>query len=130
MTILDEGKQIRSEVARLRPDKRRRYPDELRMRILNWVDRSTTAGMMEHECSKAIGVKTYRFTLWRRAAASRRTEQVATRKPRTESLALVRIETPLVQVAAPTLSVVVGPSGHRVEGLELAQVVVLLRELA
>ena len=119
MTILDEGKQIRSEVTKLRPDKRRRYPEELRARILDWVGRATAAGMMEQECSKAIGVKTWRFTLWRRAAMA---------KPRAEPLALVKIETP--SETGPSCLSLVAPSGHRVEGLVLAQIIVLLRELA
>jgi hypothetical protein len=119
MTILDEGKQIRSEVAKLRPDKRRRYPDGLRARILDWVGRATAAGMMECECSKAIGVKTWRFTLWRRASVA---------KPKDESLALVQIETPQIEFRPAGLSMV-APSGYRIEGLALAQVIVLLREL-
>src|SRR5262245_36039712 len=85
MTIIDEGKQIRSEVSKLRPDKRRRYPDELRAQILDWVGRATAAGMTEHECARAIGVKTWRLTLWRRAMMS---------KPISEPLALVRVEVP------------------------------------
>jgi hypothetical protein len=40
MTILDEGKTIRAEVAKLRPDKRRCYSDELQARILDWVGRA------------------------------------------------------------------------------------------
>lgn len=117
MTISEEAKQIRSEVLKLRPDKRRRYPGELRRRILDWVGRATAAGMMVHECSKAIGVKTWRFTLWRRA------EQ---RSPRDESLALVPVETPPVAMSGITL---VAPSGYRVEGLGVEQVAALLREL-
>ena len=120
MTILDEGKQIRNEVAKLRPDKRRRYPDQLRTRILDWVERATASGMIEPECSKAIGVKTWRFTLWRRAAMA---------KPRQEPVALVQIETPPIEIGRSGLSIV-APSGHRVEGLTLAQVLVVLRELA
>ena len=119
MTILDEGKQIRSEVAKLRPDKRRRYGNALRARILDWVGRAVTAGMTEHECSKALGVKTWRFTMWRRTASLKSKE----------SLALVRIETPGIEFVPSGLSVT-APSGHRVEGLALAQVIVLLRELA
>jgi hypothetical protein len=69
MTILDEAKQIRTEVAKLSPDKRRRYPEGLRRRILDWVARATAAGQLESECSKAIGVKTWRFTIWRRRHA-------------------------------------------------------------
>jgi hypothetical protein len=116
MTILDEAKLIRAEVAKLRPDKRRRYPDELRARILDWVTRATAAGVFEHECSKAIGVKTWRFTTWRKMPAAR-----------PESLALVPIET--APMASAPLAVVT-PSGYRVEGLALDQIVSLLRELA
>ena len=129
MTILEEGKQLRSEVAKLRPDKRRRYSEELRTRILDWVGRSRVAGMMEHECSKVIGVKTWRFSLWRRAVTARPSRRAPPPPPKIESLALVQIEMPLVEVAASTLAVI-APSGHRVEGLALTQVVVLLRELA
>ena len=120
MTILEEGKQIRGEVAKLRPDKRRRYSDELRARILDWVGRATAMGMMEHQCAKAIGVKTWRFTMWRRAA---------TVKPKEESLALVQVEAPALELGSSGLSMT-APSGHRVDGLALAQVIVLLRELA
>ena len=137
MTIADEGKQIRSEVAKLRPDKRRRYSDELRTRILDWVDRATASGMIEPECSKAIGVKTWRFTMWRRAAAKPKTkslvlvqlERRAAVKPKAESLALVQLDAPCIEVGSQGLSVV-APSGYRVEGLALAQAIVLLRELA
>ena len=117
MTTVDEGKQIRSEVLRLRPDRRRRYSDELRARILAWVAQATADGMTEPECSKAIGVKTWRFELWRRAAA----------QAKSEALALVRVDVPRME---PMGLCLVAPSGHRVEGLALAQVVSLLRDLA
>ena len=116
MTILDEGKLIRSEVAKLRPDKRRRYPDELRARILDWVSRATASGVLESECSKAIGVKQWRFTMWRRLPLAQR-----------ETVALVRVETPAAPLAQLT---VVTPNGIRVEGVGLDEVVRLLRELA
>jgi hypothetical protein len=38
MTILDEAKQIRTEVAKLGPDKRRRFPEELRRRLPDRAD--------------------------------------------------------------------------------------------
>lgn len=133
MTILDEGKLLRNEVAKLRPDKRRRYSDKLRAQILAWVERATADGMTEPECSKFLAVKTWRFVMWRRAA-----ERQALRKPKTarlespecesESLALVPIE--VTGLPMSTALVVVAPSGHRVEGLSLAQVAELLRELA
>lgn len=121
MTVLDEGKLIRNEVAKLRPDKRRRYPDELRARILDWVERAVSAGMIEPECSKLIGVKTWRFVLWRRLMA--RLEEVG---PKPRALVPIVVTDPLVS----SLLTVVAPSGYRVEGLSLAQVVELLRGLA
>jgi len=116
MTIVDEGRSIRGEVARLRPDKRRRYSDELRRRILDWVSRAVASGMAESECSKALGVKTWRFRTWRRAAAT---------EPQT--LALVGVGTTTVAITAVAL---VTPRGYRIEGLALDEVVGLLRELA
>jgi len=121
MTILDEAKHLRTEVAKLRPDKRRRYPDELRQRILAWVARAVAAGQLESDCAKAIGVKTWRFTTWRRLAANAVTRD-------REPLALVPIEVSAMPGGA-GLSVV-SPSGYRVEGLSLEQAATLLRELA
>jgi hypothetical protein len=121
MTIADEGKQLRTEIAKLRPDKRRRYSAALRARILDWVDRAVAAGMLETECSKALCVKTWRFIMWRRS-------DERALKTESESLALVPIEAPLLPVAS-GLSLV-APSGYRIEGLALDQIVALLRELA
>ena len=134
MTPLDESKLLRREVATLRQDKRRRYPEALRRRILNWVDRATDAGAKEHECAKALGVRAWRFTVWRRrevreAEQERRAihaERVT--QDDAEPLALVPIEVPAFPaVQALTL---VTPAGYRVEGLALEQLVALLRELA
>lgn len=124
MTLLDETKQLRNEVAKLRPDKRRRYPDELRRRILSWVDRATDAGQLESACSKAIGVKTWRFTMWRKLEAREAREATAEREP----LALVPIAAPTLLMSSALC--LVAPSGYRVEGLTLDQVAALLRELA
>jgi membrane protein involved in colicin uptake len=148
MTFLDEAKQIRNEVAKLRPDKRRRYPEELRRRILNWVDRATDAGQLEHQCSKLIGVKAWRFTQWRRletrmaqaeadarttkaeaeAEAELRTAEAEVGTAETEPLALVPIAVSGLAMGSPMS--LVAPSGYRVEGLSLEQVAALLRELA
>lgn len=117
---------MRSEVAKLRPDKRRRYGVELRRRILDWVSRAGAIGVPELECSKAIGVKTWRFTLWRRIEArSPKPEPELAREP----LALVPIEMPVTLPMHSGISVV-APSGYRVEGLALDQVAALLRALA
>jgi hypothetical protein len=121
MTILEEEKQLRSELAKLRPDKRRRYSNELRGRILSWVDRSVAEGTLETECSKSLRIKTWRFVMWRRAIV-----REAPPKEMRSSLALVPIE-PLV---ASSGLVLVTPSGYRIEGLRLDHMASLLRELA
>jgi transposase len=119
MTILEEAKQIRSEVAKLRPDTRRRYPDELRRRILDWVQRAAAEGMYDPACGRAIGVTAFRFTDWRRAEE---------RASRSGSLALVPVEAPMLTTSSGLT--LVSPSGHRLEGLSLEQAVALLRGLA
>ena len=122
MTILDEGQALRAEVAKLRPDKRRRYPDELRASILNWVARATASGTPESDCAKTLGMKTWRFKLWRRGQA------VGTRQS-DESLALVQLDVQSTSGHASAITLV-APSGYRIEGLRLDQVIALLRELA
>ena len=111
-------------MAKLRPDKRRRYGDALIQRILAWVERATTGGMTEAECGHALGVKTWRFKMWR---------EDRTKKPMAppcgrNALALVPID---VKLPTPFGDrVVVAPSGYRVEGLTLSEIATLLRELA
>jgi hypothetical protein len=122
MTISEEAKELRAEIAKLRPDKHRRYPEELRRRILAWVNRAEEVGMYPSECSEAIGVKSWRFTMWRKAFAKAKT------KPKSEALALVEIEAPTTLPIGTGLALV-APSGHRVEGLTIHQVATLLREL-
>jgi len=111
-------------VAKLRPDKRRRYGDALIQRILTWVERATTSGMTEAACGHALGVKTWRFRQWREGQTPKPPAPVG----EATALALVPID---VEPAAPLgIRVVVAPSGYRVEGLTLSEVASLLRELA
>jgi hypothetical protein len=122
MTIFDEGRQLRYEAAKLRPDRRRRYPDELRRRLVDWVQRAITAGLTEADCGKLVGIKTWRFRCWRA------TPELATTKEQREPLALVPIA--ITTTASSAGISLVAPSGHRIEGLTLEQAVALLRELA
>jgi hypothetical protein len=121
MTTHDEGKQLRAEIAKLRPDKRRRYSEELKSRILDWVGRATATGMAESDCGRLLGVRTWRLRTWR-------SEEAAVAGAASEPLALVRVDAPSCAVGAGL--VVVAPSGYRIEGLTLDQVGVLLREVA
>lgn len=134
MTLLDEEKWLRREILKLRGDKRRRYPDELRRRILNWIDRATEGGAQESQCGKALGVKTWLFTTWRRrdAREAAREAQEAQNdgeiRDEASPLALVPVEVPTFSMMSGLT--VVTPAGYRIEGLSLEQVVALLRELA
>ena len=121
MTITDEGKQIRADVALLKPNKHRRYPQALKHRILDWVRRAMATGMPKSGCSKLVGIKSWRITLW-----LRETEMGS--KMRVEPVSLVPIETP--SMALSSGPVIVTPCGYRIEGLVLEQIAVLLRELS
>src|SRR6185369_2907947 len=124
MTIIEEGRAIRAEIAKLRPDKRRRYGDPLIQRILAWVERAKASGMTEAACGHMVGVKTWRFRQWREGQPQM--PRALGGEP--TSLALVPID---VEPSAPLgMRVVVAPSGYRVEGLTLAEVASLLRGLA
>lgn len=124
MTINEESRAIRAEVAKLRPDKRRRYGDPLIQRILAWVERATASGMTEAECGHALGVKTWRFRQWR----ERQTPMLPTPASEPPTLALVPID---LESSVPlSFRVVIAPSGYRVEGLTLSEVASLLREVS
>ena len=101
MTILEEGKQIRSEAAKLRRDRRRRYPPGLKQRIVDWVERAMATGMRRFECGQVLGIKSWRLKTWQQGDDGMEIEA--------ETLALVPIETPNVALTSgPT---VVTPSG-------------------
>lgn len=127
MTISDEGAKLRTEILNLRPDKRRRYPDDLRRRIVDWAERAKATGMSAQRCADMLGIKAgWRITCWQRAA-SRPEPQARLETKRVEGDVLA-----FVPVAVDPLEgqlVVVTPSGHRVEGLSFAQVRELLAVL-
>lgn len=120
MTINDEAKQIRDELSKMRTDTRRRYGWELQRRILDWVDRAHASGMTDADCGRALKMKTSRFAMWRGFHGRARKE--------CESLALVPIEVPHARVGC--AATLITPTGYRVEGLALDEVIALLRGLA
>lgn len=122
MTLQDEGRQLRGEISKLRADRRRRYPDELRARIVDWVVRAEDAGIPRSQSVKLLGMA----CVWRIANWQQRANEVSSAST---GVALVRVDSP-TNVAATCGLVLVTPTGHRVEGLALEQVTTLLRELA
>lgn len=75
------------------------------------------SGMTESECGHALGIKTWRFRMWREL-------------PKAPTLALVRVEAPATELLLGGRPTLIAPGGYRVEGLALSEIVTLLRELA
>lgn len=130
MTISEEAAALQPEISKLRTDKRRRYPDELKQRILAWADRAIASGIDVQNCGRMIGLKRGdRIKKWQRAATEGK-------GPRSTVVAAKRDDkaVPLVPVAVETSDVgqlvLVMSTGHRVEGLSFAQVRELLTVLA
>lgn len=129
MTIIEECKQLRGEILKLRPDNRRRYSKDLRHRILDWLERSRDAGIDDNAGSKLLGVRVHRFTMWREYEQKRATREAAEGLDGGEAhepLALVPVESPLL-TSAVTLRT---PTGYCVTGLSIAELVMVLREVA
>jgi hypothetical protein len=132
MTINEEAKQIRAEVAALNPGRGRKYTKALRERVLAWRERALEEGMFEVEAAAAIGVPIARIETWRKAKRElAKTYVPPPIAPRATT------ETALVPVSVreeswpfgPTISFST-PSGYRVEGLSLDQALGLLRAFA
>ncbi|MGQ0506587.1 MAG: hypothetical protein ACT4TC_14840 [Myxococcaceae bacterium] len=119
-----ELKLLKEEISLLGPvSPSRRYPDELRQRILAWVAAERERGVARKEVTSVIGIPWETVTLWRRrmnAAAP------------VEEFQRVRVVTkklgrpPLQRVSTLTLRT---PNGHLVEGLTVDALALLLSKL-
>jgi hypothetical protein len=131
MTLNEEAKQIRAEVAALNPGRGRKYTKALRERVLTYMERAREDGMFETEASKALGVPLARIDAWRSAerelAANYVPPPVAPRA--TNETALVPVAVRDEWPFGTTISFST-PSGYRVEGLSLDQALGLLRAFA
>lgn len=112
--IEDEARALRDAIRDLdRPHPTAEIPRELRLRILAFVSRATVCGWGAATVARAVGVSAGSIKNWRRDEKS-------------VSLVPVRIMPGMSQ--GTTLSVV-GPSGYRVDGLDVATTAMLLRAL-
>jgi len=116
MRITDEVKQLRAAVGVLTRGRGRKYPAELRGRILAWVDGEVARGTSETECAEALGMPMHRFEVWR---------------DRERELEQVPAEFVPIEVSAPLSGglVLSTPSGYRIEGLTVAQAIAVLKAL-
>lgn len=131
MTVTEEAKKIRSEVAQLSPGRGRKYTRNLKRRIVSWFERAVGSGMFETECSLAIGVPLRRLETWcnaaKRAAA---TDVPMPETPRpTSTTALLPVAIREDYPFGPGITFAT-PSGYRIEGLGLDQAIGLLRAFA
>ena len=129
MTISEEAALIHLEVAKLRPDKHRRYPKELKQRIREWAERAIASGIAAESCARMIGmVRGARLTEWLRGTneAKRPSSNGVVSERDAKTVALVPVA---VEARDVGLLVVVTSAGHRIEGLSLAQVRELLMVL-
>jgi hypothetical protein len=111
--IEDEARALREAIRDLeRPHPTAEIPRELRSRILAFVSRAKTYGWGAATVARAIGVSAGSIKNWRRDEKRR-------------ALVPVRI---VRDVPSMKLSVV-GPSGYRVDGLDVTTTVQLLRAL-
>jgi len=117
MRITDEVRQLRAAVAVLARGRGRKYPADLRRRILAWVDREVARGTSETECGEAIDIPMHRFEYWRQS------ERARDKTP----AALVPVEV----IADPRASgiAIVTPDGYRIEGLTFAEALAALGAL-
>jgi transposase-like protein len=123
MGFAAEGKKLRTEIAALRPGRRRRYSPELRGRILDWVEQGLEEGASETACGEALGIPMHRFGEWRREERAREHEAATT------EVAFVPIETTVDALVGHGALVLVAPSGDRVEGLTMAEAIAMLKAL-
>lgn len=125
MRLNDEAKQIRIEVARLRPGRGRKYTRALRRRILMWVENAKQSGLNESDCSEALGIPMHRFEGWRET--ERREAKAPPKEADGPPVALVPVQSQSLIPAGGGL-VFVGARGCRIEGLTFEQAFALLRE--
>jgi hypothetical protein len=128
MTISDEAKQIRDEVAKVRPGRGRKYTRAFQERVVAWYERAQKT-MHVSECSKAIGIPVVRLEKWCdakqwRAATRVPAPEVPKPSPATSMIPVtIRDDLPF----GPSISFAT-PIGYRIDGLTLEQAIGLLRK--
>ena len=116
----DQVRQLRVRVRahqRGQPATAVRYPASLREEIVAVVREAHARGVAVRRLARDIGLPAWTLTLWLRRPARRRFRRVA-------------LTTAAPAVAGPPPLVLMTPQGLRVEGLDLAGLVTVLRTLA
>ena len=114
---MDEAAVLRRELSRLEAGRGRRYPQELRTRVVAWASRRHRAGASWQDIKKELGLQ------W---DSVRRWCQLETKSKPVRALVPVRV---VPTRAAERLVSVSSPAGFRIEGLTLDEAAELLRAL-
>jgi transposase len=108
-----EATELKRELARVRADKRGRYPTALREAVLEYASRAKKQGRRNREVVAELGVSEQTMSNWR-AAGTRGTLAPVTVVPRSE----------------PRSELVVEYGPLRVRGLDVGGIAELMRRLA
>ena len=107
---------LRSELRRMKKGRGKRYPAELRTRVVAWAVRQRAGGASWEEIKRELGQEFDTVRRW----------CVGSKAPMSRALVAVRV---MPEPAAARLLSVVSPSGFRVDGLSPSEAAALLREL-
>jgi hypothetical protein len=118
-----EAERIREAIAALGPRGRtQRLPAAIRRHVLMLIERGRQAGASWHDLAVAVNLSVATLHRWQATASGRPPEPVVV--PVTVQAA------PPPPLPAASALVLVTASGHRLEGLHVAEAVLVLRALA
>lgn len=110
---------LRRELASVEKGRGKRYPEQLRSRVITWAAGRRAAGASWEQIKRELG---QRFDTVRRWCS-------AESRGASTSRALVPVRIVRDEPAARTVAVI-SPAGFRVEGLTLSEAAAMLRELS
>ncbi len=124
MERTQEAGEIRAEVEKAQSCRRgrNRYPEALRLRILDYVARARAQGQRLAVIAAELGIGWQTIEYWRR----RENPSAEDRRSYAKRFVQIQVTEPVSQQQG---IVVHGPRGTRIEGLSLEQVGELLRSL-
>ena len=117
----DRVRQLQLRIRTLhrgRPANRIRYPQELRAEIVAVARAGHAAGRSVHSLARVLGVSVPTLTTWLRRSSRGQLRRVAVVPPS------------MTAISSPASPVIVTPHGVRVEGLDLAALIAVLRSVA
>lgn len=114
-----EGEALRAELDGLgQTGPSRRYPEDLKRRIVSWVTTRRAAGMSSTEVEEGLGIPWTSLSKWMRERPTRPSSPTPKLKPVT-----------VVETRTSVRPILKTPGGFVVEGLDIEGMAVLLRRL-